>query len=124
MTASPQYEITARSTGTFGRVLCTSRNHHFIVDGPVTNGCPGEAITPVEQFLSSVAACGVELIEVIAGNENIPLDSATVVISTTSGRQRNEDKGVTLLESVAIDVTLSGPDLATAETLVEGFKGR
>ncbi len=124
MNASPQYEITARSTGTFGRVLCTIRNHHFIVDGPVTNGCPGEAITPVEQFLSSVAACGVELIEVIAGNENIPLDSATVVISTTSGRQRNEEKGVTLLESVAIDVTLSGPDLTTAETLVEGFKGR
>ena len=27
-----QYDISARSTDTFGRVLCTARDHHFIVD--------------------------------------------------------------------------------------------
>jgi hypothetical protein len=41
-----QYELQARSTETFGRVLCSARTHHFVVDGPVQNGCPGEAITP------------------------------------------------------------------------------
>lgn len=124
MSGSPQYEITARSTGTLGRVLCSSRNHHFIVDGPVGNGCPGEAITPVEQFLSGVAACGVELIEVIAREESVSIESATVVISTTSGRHKPPGLGVTLLETVSLDVAVSGTDQTSAEMLVEKFKGR
>src|SRR5881394_3490915 len=70
MTATPslirEYDISARSTSTFGRVLCSARTHHFIVDGPVQNGCPGEEVTPPEAFLASIAACGVELVHVIA----------------------------------------------------------
>jgi hypothetical protein len=46
-----QYELQARSTETFGRVLCGARTHHFVGDGPLQNGCPGEAITPGELFL-------------------------------------------------------------------------
>src|SRR6185312_17291974 len=56
-----EYDVAARSTDVFGRVACSARNHHFIVDGPVQNGCPGEEITPVEVFLTAIAACGVEL---------------------------------------------------------------
>jgi hypothetical protein len=47
-------------------VLCTARDQHFVIDGPVQNGCPGEAVTPPEAFLTGVAACGVELVQVIA----------------------------------------------------------
>src|SRR5258708_4818273 len=61
-----RYKTGARSTETFGRVLVSARDQHLIVDGPVQNGCPGEAITPAELFLSGVAACGVELIQVLA----------------------------------------------------------
>ena len=64
--APRHYEVRASSAPTFGRVLCSARNHHFVVDGPVQNGCPGEALTPPELFLSAVAACGVELLHVIA----------------------------------------------------------
>ena len=32
-----EYDISARSTPVFGRVMCSARNHHFIVDGPVQN---------------------------------------------------------------------------------------
>jgi uncharacterized OsmC-like protein len=124
MHESAQYMVTAQSSGTFGRVLCSSRNHHFVIDGPVANGCPGEAVTPVEQFLSSVAACGVELIEVIARQENIEVDDARVEISTTSGRQKDAGRGVTTLESVSISVSLTGPSQQEAELLVERFKGR
>ena len=56
----------ARSTDTFGRVLLSARDQHFVVDGPVQNGCPGEAVTPGEIFLAGVAACGVELVQVFA----------------------------------------------------------
>src|SRR5215813_14837670 len=76
-----QYELQARSTETFGRVLCSARTHHFVVDGPVQNGCPGEAVTPGELFLSAVAACGVELVQVFARQEEIPLDAIAVDIS-------------------------------------------
>ena len=77
MTAPPppvrEYDVAARTTDVFGRVLCSARTHHFVVDGPVQNGCPGEEITPPELFLSSVAACGVELVQVIARDSNVAI---------------------------------------------------
>ena len=33
-----EYAAQAASTDTFGRVLCSARDHHFVVDGPVQNG--------------------------------------------------------------------------------------
>jgi uncharacterized OsmC-like protein len=75
-----EYDVSARSTDTFGRVLCAARDHHFIIDGPVQNGCPGEEVTPVEAFLTAVAACGVELIHVIAKTENRALDRVAVKV--------------------------------------------
>src|SRR3546814_5466390 len=63
------YAVSARSTDTFGRVLCGARNHQFVIDGPVQNGCPGEELTPPEVFLSGVASCGVELLQVLARQE-------------------------------------------------------
>src|SRR5438067_11157687 len=72
-----QYELQARSTETFGRVLCSARSHHFVVEGPLQNACPGEAITHGELFLSGVAACGVELVQVLARAQQVPLQPAT-----------------------------------------------
>src|SRR5688572_15704183 len=70
--APREYDVHARSTATFGRVLCSARTHHFIIDGPVANGCPGEALTPPESFLSWVAACAVELVQVVARAQSVP----------------------------------------------------
>jgi uncharacterized OsmC-like protein len=128
MTASSQtlreYDVTARSTDVFGRVLCGVRDHHFIIDGPVQNGCPGEEVTPVEVFLTSIAACGVELIHAIARDERVPLRSVAVSIHGTLDRAKQTRTDVTTLNSVAIDFTLSGADDAQAAALVEGFKRR
>ena len=33
-----EYDVQARNTDVFGRVLCGARHHHFIVDGPVHFG--------------------------------------------------------------------------------------
>ena len=84
--ATPQpdirtYEAQAKTTDVFGSVMCNSRNHHVVIDGPVANGCPGEEITPAEQFLMSVAACGAELVQVIAKKEEIELLSAPPAVS-------------------------------------------
>jgi uncharacterized OsmC-like protein len=118
------YEVQARSTDTFGRVLCGCRNHHFIVDGPVQNGCPGEAVTPAEFFLAGVAACGVELLQVIAKDRGVPLASAHVVITGEMDRAHPVRKDVALFNTVTLRFDLQGVTQQQGEELVESFKGR
>jgi uncharacterized OsmC-like protein len=119
-----EYEIRARSTDVFGRVLCSARDHHFVIDGPVQNGCPGEEITPSEAFLSAVAACSVELIHVIARDGAIPLRHVRVRISGTIDRDHQPRPGVTLFNTVRLEFELAGVSTQQATTLVDGFKGR
>lgn len=119
-----QYDVSARSTDVFGRVACTTRNHHFIIDGPVQNGCPGEEITPVELFLSAVAACGVELVHVIAKQENVPLERVAVQIHGESDRAKQTRSDVSTLSLATLDFQLWGVTSAQAAALVEGFKRR
>ena len=119
-----EYDISARSTPVFGRVMCSARNHHFIVDGPVQNGCPGEELTPPELLLSAVASCGVELIHVIARDEGKKVGTVEISIHgvVDRGNQRRQD--VTTFTRIELDFTLTGTDEGTATFLVEGFKRR
>lgn len=119
-----EYEVHARSTDVFGRVLCSARDHHFVVDGPVQNGCPGEELTPPELFLSSVASCCVELLHVIARDQNVPLERAQVKIWGMVDRSRQARTDVTLFNAVRLDVVVTGTDGAQAAALVDGFKRR
>jgi uncharacterized OsmC-like protein len=128
MTAPPstlrEYDVAARTTDVFGRVLCNARTHHFIVDGPVQNGCPGEELTPPEVFLSGVASCGVELIQVIARETNVKIGPVSVALHAVLDRSRQARTDVTLFNSIQLDFTVSGTDGASAAALVDGFKKR
>lgn len=119
-----EYEVHARSTDTFGRVMCSARDHHFIVDGPVQNGCPGEEVTPPELFLSAVASCGVELLHVIARDQGVPLARVGVTINGTVDRGNQPRSDVTVFNTVRVRFTLGGTDASRAAALVEGFKRR
>ena len=119
-----EYDISARSTPVFGRVMCSARNHHFIVDGPVQNGCPGEALTPPELFLSSIAACGVELVHVVARDEQKSIESVELKVHGIVDRNRQARPDVTTFNRVELDFVVAGTDGATAAALVEGFKRR
>jgi uncharacterized OsmC-like protein len=119
-----RYEVEARSTDTFGRVLCGCRNHHFVVDGPVQNGCPGEAVTPAELFLSGVAACGVELLQVIGKERGIPIESARVAITGEMDRGNPVRKDLAVFNTVRLRFDLQGVTREQGEELVEAFKGR
>ena len=92
-TSIREYQVRAETTRTFGRVLAGARDHHLVVDGPVQNGCPGEAITPVELFLAAVASCGAELVQVIAREEGVPLDAVAVTMTGTVDRSRQPRTG-------------------------------
>ena len=118
------YTVQARSTDTFGRVLCNSRNHHFIVDGPVQDGCPGEAITPAELFLAGVAACGVELLQVIAKEQQLALQAVSVEIAGTIDRSNPVRRDVMVFNAVHLRFHLNGVTQAQGTELVERFKSR
>jgi uncharacterized OsmC-like protein len=119
-----RYTVSAASTDTFGRALCSARNHHVVVDGPEQNGCPGEEITPVEAFLAAVAACGVELVQVIAKDEKLPLKKVAAQISSTQDRSRPVRPDVSLLNSVHVKFRLQGVSQQEGERLIGAFKGR
>ena len=119
-----EYEVRARSTDVFGRVLCSAREHHFIIDGPVQNGCPGEEVTPPEAFLAGVASCGVELLHVIAKADGVPLDRVTATLNATVDRGNQPRTDFTVFNTVRLRLALAGTDASRAAALVEGFKRR
>lgn len=119
-----QYEARAASTNTFGRVLCSVRDHHFVVDGPVQNGCPGEEVTPAEFFLSGVAACGVELIQMLAKSQSIALEGIAVKIEGRMDRSNPVRPDISLFNSVRLQFQMKGVTNDSAKQLVEAFKGR
>jgi uncharacterized OsmC-like protein len=118
------YSVNARSTDTFGRVLCNARDQHFVVDGPVQNGCPGEAIGPAELFLAGIGACGVELVQVIAKDQQVPLRSVNVQIEGSMDRSKPVRPDVTVFNSVYLRFQLTGVSQAQGESLIERFRAR
>jgi uncharacterized OsmC-like protein len=119
-----RYQVAARSTDVFGRVLCSAREHHFVIDGPVQNDCPGEELTPAEVFLAGIAACSVELIHVFAREEGLPLKFVRAGIEGDLDRDDPVRHDVTVFNRVALRLELDGVDDGQAEELVERFKGR
>jgi uncharacterized OsmC-like protein len=119
-----QYAVAARSSGTFGRVIGSARNHHIVIDGPVQNGCPGEAMTPPEAFLLGVAACGIELVEVIAKELGYPRPSASVEIEGTVDRDHPVRPDFTLFNKVLLRFAVTGVTQEQAVDLVDRFKKR
>jgi len=119
-----RYEAKAASTDVFGRVMCTVRNHHYVIDGPEQNGCPGEEITPGELFLSAVACCGVELVQVIAKTDGIPLRRIEVAIQGQMDRSKPVRPDVSLFNSVSLHFQMTGVTDEDGKSLVDGFKGR
>src|SRR5436309_12606009 len=103
-----EYKAQAGSTGIFGRVIGSARHHHFVVDGPVQNGCPGEAITPAELFLSGVAACGVELVQVLARQLRVLLRSVNVELGGVIDRGKPVRRDLSLFNSVRLGLHLKG----------------
>jgi uncharacterized OsmC-like protein len=119
-----EYDARTRSTDIFGRVLVSVRDHHYIIDGPIQNQCPGEEVTPAEAFLGAVASCGVELIQVIAKDEGVPLARVQAHIYGLVDRGNQARDDVTTFNKVRLTFTLGGTDASRAGALVAGFQRR
>jgi uncharacterized OsmC-like protein len=123
MTDKPDYVVRSASTSTFGRVLLSARDQHIVVDGPVQNGCPGEAMTPAELFLGGVASCAVELVQVVARQRAIDLPGVEAEMAGTIDRAHAVRSDVTVFSSAALRFTFYGVGDEDAAALVEAFKG-
>jgi uncharacterized OsmC-like protein len=119
-----EYDAKAASTDTLGRVMCSVRDHHIIVDGPVQNGFPGEEITPAELFLAAVAACGVELVQMLAAQQEVPLQTISVDIHGMMDRGNPARTDYTVFNRVEARFRLTGVTDEQGNTLVESFKRR
>ena len=119
-----RYAVQARSTHTFGRVHWSCREQHFVADGPVQNGCPGEAVTPAELFLAGVAACGVELVQVIAKAEDVPLEAVSAEISGEIDPDDPVRSDVNVFNRVRLAFRLEGVTPEQGGLLVDRFKKR
>src|SRR5205823_4404535 len=102
----------------------SARDQHLVVDGPKGSGCPGEAIGPAELFLGGVASCGVELIQVLARQQNAPLTSVHCTIKAYRDPEAPPRPDVSLFNSVEINFELGGVSQEQGQDLVERFKGR
>jgi uncharacterized OsmC-like protein len=114
-----EYRAEARSTDVFGRVLCNAREQHFVIDGPVWNGCPGEALTPGEAFLAGVAGCGVELSQVIAAEDGLAVGAVEVRIHGIVDREHPVREDLTVFNRVRMRFTIEGVSDEQAKSLVE-----
>ena len=114
-----EYRADARSTDVFGRVLCDAREQHFVIDGPVWNGCPGEALTPGEAFLAGVASCGVELLQVIAREDGVGVGPVAVSIRGVLDRANPVRADMTVFNRVEMGFDVAGVSQEQAESLVE-----
>src|SRR5437763_15773414 len=114
-----EYDARAVSTETFGRVIGSARDHHFVVDGPVQNGCPGEAVTPAELFLSGVAACSVELVQVLAAEQQLALRTVRATIEGMMDRSAPARPDVTLFNAARLQFYLAGASEAGGTALTE-----
>jgi uncharacterized OsmC-like protein len=123
-TAARETVVEGQSTGTFGRVLCSARTHHFVADGPVSSGCPGEALGPGELFLSGVASCGVELVQVLARDAHVPLTRVSTTFRGSMAGARDASRDVALFNSVRLHFTLKGVTQEQGNQLIDGFKRR
>jgi uncharacterized OsmC-like protein len=118
------YAVRARSTDTHGRVMCSVRNHHFVIDGPVQNGCPGEEVTPAELFLTGIAACGVELIQAFAKADQVPLSGVKVEIDGVLDRGNPVRSDLSVLNAVHLRFQFAGVTSTQAAALIDRFKKR
>jgi uncharacterized OsmC-like protein len=114
-----EYRAEARSTDVFGRVLCNAREQHFVIDGPVWNGCPGEALTPGEAFLAGVAGCGVELTQVIAAEDGLAVGAVEVRVHAIVDRAHPVREDLTVFNRVRMRFAIKGVSDEQAKRLVE-----
>ncbi len=112
------YQARSYSSGTRGRAICNSRNHHWVADDS-----GGEEIGAGELFLSGITACAINMVERIAREGEIGLDWMDV--SAEAYRDPDATPGDrTVYQDIRIHFQMWGVSDSDGQELVEVWKRR
>jgi organic hydroperoxide reductase OsmC/OhrA len=101
------------SSGTPGRSINAVRQHYFVVDDPSI----GESMTPADHFVSGIAACAANHMEMKAQAAGIPLTKIEVDIEA---RRLKADTSRFL--GIHLDVAFHGIAEAQAQELLASYQ--
>ena len=85
---------------------------------------PEDIDRPAELFLASVAACGVELIQVIAKQQEVQVKSLRAHVHGMMDRGNPVRTDHTVFNQVRVELEFEGTDYTKAFELAEAFKKR
>lgn len=74
--------------------------------------------------MAGVASCGVELVQALARDDNMPLRTVKVAITGMIDRANPVRTDVSLFNEVSLKFELAGVTQAQGENLIERFRGR
>jgi len=118
------YDVSAATTAVFGRVRGAVRQHQLTIDGPRHNGAPGEYPTPGELLLTAAAACGAEVLQVLARDAGVALERVAVAVRGSIDAAMQPRADVTVFTEVELWFRMQGPTAEQAAMLVAGFQRR
>jgi uncharacterized OsmC-like protein len=75
-------------------------------------------------FLAGVATCGVELVQVIAKDENLPVQAVSATIEGSQDRGRPVRPDLSLFNQVRLEFQLRGVTEEQGRQLIDSFKRR
>ena len=106
------------SSGTPGRTICNSRNHHFIADE-----IGSDEVTAGEYFLTGLTACAVNMIERKAKERDVPLQRLDVQVEGTYKRSQGIEP-YTVFQTVKMQFHFAGVSDDEAASLVANYQQR
>lgn len=111
--------VQGRADATFGRVILSARHNHFVSDGRVSQGAPGEGVFAGELLLASLVSCGLGLVHQCAHDRNEPKPD----VALTAEFLRNGDDP-TRFASLTLIFSFKGTQQELAEQYVGHFTSK
>lgn len=111
--------VSGRADATFGRTILSARRNHFVSDGRVSQGAPGEAVSAGELLLASLVSCGLGLVHLSARERNEPKPD---VVLTAEFLRDGEDP--TRFASLTLNFLFTGTERIAAERYVDHFTAK
>ncbi len=120
-----QATVVAQLVGLKGRAILTAKNHHLVVDSPLTLGGPNEELNPVDMLFGALATHVIFVCERAAQENGCTLSGVVARVSGAFDPHTGQDPAaVPYLQSLSLDVRLTGPTETQAAIFTEAIRSR
>lgn len=120
-----QATVVARLAGVKGRAILTAKNHHLVVDSPLTLGGPNEEINPIDMLFGALATHVIFVCERSAQETGCALSGAVARVSGAFDPHTGQDPtAVPYLQRLSVDLRLVGPTEAQIGLFADAISSR